>query len=222
MPIFIRGSIIGVVQMVNKHQGFFTKNDEAAFEMFAIYCGLALHHATLYDQIRKSEQKYKVALEVLCYHNTCSEEEYVNVEKDGIPEDLLGVDDYYFNPFQLEDYQKVRYSMFMFTDLFGLNMFDPSSLMKFTLTVKKNYRRVPYHNWTHGFSVANSMYSIIKRTQTIFSLPEVSNEIDFKKIKISFCVLSIKLSCLFECFQLGKHLTRKKVLINYRLEISKR
>lgn len=64
MPIYIRGSIIGVVQMVNKHSGFFTKDDEAAFETFAVYCGLALHHAKLYDKIKKSEQKYKVALEV--------------------------------------------------------------------------------------------------------------------------------------------------------------
>lgn len=30
----------------------------------------------LYDKIRKSEQKYKVALEVLSYHNQCGEEEF--------------------------------------------------------------------------------------------------------------------------------------------------
>lgn len=60
MPIYIRGNIIGVVQMVNKHKGYFTKDDEEAFETFAIYCGLALHHAKLYDKIIKSEQKYKV------------------------------------------------------------------------------------------------------------------------------------------------------------------
>lgn len=45
MPIFIRGTIIGVVQMVNKQNGVFLKQDEEAFETFAIYCGLALHHA---------------------------------------------------------------------------------------------------------------------------------------------------------------------------------
>lgn len=38
-------SIIGVVQMVNKIDGVFTKADEESFETFAIYCGLALHHA---------------------------------------------------------------------------------------------------------------------------------------------------------------------------------
>lgn len=45
MPIRIRGSIFGVVQMVNKLHGTFTKMDEESFETFAVYCGLALHHA---------------------------------------------------------------------------------------------------------------------------------------------------------------------------------
>lgn len=174
MPIFIRGSVIGVVQMVNKHSGYFTKDDERAFEMFAVYCGLALHHAKLYDKIRRSEQKYRVALEVLSYHNTCSEEEFQEALKDGIPKDPIDIDNYYFNPFQLSDYEKARYAVFMFVDLFGLNRFDKNSLIKFTLTVKKNYRRVPYHNWTHGFAVANSMYSVIKHSEKTFTSNEVS------------------------------------------------
>lgn len=45
MPIRIRGSIFGVVQMVNKLGGTFSKTDEESFETFAVYCGLALHHA---------------------------------------------------------------------------------------------------------------------------------------------------------------------------------
>ena len=70
MPICIRDQVIGVVQMINKIGGpVFTNEDEEAFEMFSVYCGLALHHAKLYDKIRRSEQKYKVALEVLSYHN---------------------------------------------------------------------------------------------------------------------------------------------------------
>ena len=38
------------------------QEDEEAFEVFAVYCGLALHHAKLYDKIRRSEQKYKVRM----------------------------------------------------------------------------------------------------------------------------------------------------------------
>ncbi|GJQ77896.1 hypothetical protein Trydic_g16148 [Trypoxylus dichotomus] len=168
MPIYIRGSIIGVVQMVNKHTGCFNKEDEEAFEMFAVYCGLALHHAKLYDKIRRSEQKYRVALEVLSYHNSCTEEEFQFALKDGIPDQVISIDDYYFNPFVVEDYEKARQSIYMFIDLFGLARFDKNSLLRFMLTVRKNYRRVPYHNWTHGFSVANCMYSIIKHSDNVF------------------------------------------------------
>ena len=97
-------SIIGVVQMVNKLDGVFSKSDEESFETFAVYCGLALHHAKvsftlnslvrlmcaatrgplalnslsplqLYEKIRRSEQKYRVALEMLSYHAQAPEEE---------------------------------------------------------------------------------------------------------------------------------------------------
>lgn len=40
MPIMIQGNVIGVVQMVNKTNGHFTKSDEESFETFAVYCGL--------------------------------------------------------------------------------------------------------------------------------------------------------------------------------------
>ena len=40
MPIMIQGNVIGVVQMVNKKNGNFTKSDEESFETFAVYCGL--------------------------------------------------------------------------------------------------------------------------------------------------------------------------------------
>ena len=83
MPIYIRGSILGVVQMVNKKSGAFTAQDMQAFEHFAIYCGLALHHARLYDKILKSEQKFKVAMDVLAYHRTCSVEEFRTIRSAG-------------------------------------------------------------------------------------------------------------------------------------------
>jgi hypothetical protein len=37
----------------------YLQEDEEAFQTFAVYCGLALHHAKLYDKIRRSEQKNK-------------------------------------------------------------------------------------------------------------------------------------------------------------------
>lgn len=37
---------------------------------------------------------------------------------------------------------KVRKALFMFVDLFGLERFDYETLVRFTITVKKNYRKV--------------------------------------------------------------------------------
>ena len=74
------------MQMVNKsgagqgEEAAFTEADEVAFKTFSVYCGLALHHAKLYDKIRRSEQKLKVSLEVLSYHNMATAAEVTSVE----------------------------------------------------------------------------------------------------------------------------------------------
>ncbi|GAB6030907.1 hypothetical protein CHUAL_007736 [Chamberlinius hualienensis] len=174
MPIFIRGIIIGVVQMVNKQYGSFTKADEESFEVFASYCGLALHHAKLYDKIRRSEQKYKVALEMLSYHNTSTTQELDTICETPFPDNTLGVDDFYFATYHIDSDEKTRYSIYMFKELFGLTKFDLGSLIRFILTVRKNYRRVPYHNWTHGFTVANCVFAIIKKSTVFTDLERLS------------------------------------------------
>ena len=184
MPIFIQGQVIGVMQMVNKHHGTFTAEDEESFELFAVYCGLALHHAKLYDRIRVSEQKYRVTLEVLSYHNCCTEGEFNTLQQlNGGPKEVeeaetqsvqqvtptvVGLDQFWFSAFSINDLEKVHNAVYMFVDLFGLNQFERDSLVRFMLTVRKNYRRVPYHNWTHGFAVANSMYVMLKRAPKAF------------------------------------------------------
>ena len=90
---------------------------------------------------------------------------------------------------------KVKKALFMFIDLFGLEKFDYNTLVcfvgeeniifhsrplkvRFFITVKKNYRAVAYHNWTHGFHVGNSVYSILKATPNVFKPLEVSMLID--------------------------------------------
>lgn len=173
MPILSRGSVIGVVQMVNKKSGTFTAEDEKAFETFAVYCGLALHHTKLFDQIKKSEHKYRVALEVLSYHNSCTEDEVSRCLDMDIQTPAVGLDDYYFCSYILSDFEKAAHTVYMFSDLFGLERFDKTTLIRFVLTVKKNYRRVPYHNWGHGFSVANTMFAVIKKTKDTFRFTEV-------------------------------------------------
>ncbi|KAI8773708.1 3,5-cyclic phosphodiesterase pde-5 isoform X1 [Biomphalaria glabrata] len=165
MPIFIRGVVIGVVQMVNKRNGTFTKADEQAFETFAIYCGLALHHAKLYEKIRRSEQKYKVALDVLSYHSQATAEEVKTLKDKPIPKSIKNITRYDFSPWAVMEDDKPVHCLYMFKILFQDIKYDLEDLMRFTLTVRKNYRSVPYHNWSHAFSVAHSMFTVLQTTQ---------------------------------------------------------
>ncbi|EDV27675.1 uncharacterized protein TRIADDRAFT_21752 [Trichoplax adhaerens] len=168
MPIFIRGNVIGVVQMVNKRSSVFTQQDEQSFETFAVYCGLALHHAKLYDKIRRSEQKYKVALEVLSYHSQCSHDELHSL-RNADPVYVASLARYDFDVKRITDKDIPGYVLFMFRDIFAQFRYDIEELMKFTLTVRKNYRKVPYHNWYHAFTVAHTMYTIIKKNPNLFT-----------------------------------------------------
>ena len=73
----------------------------------------------------------------------------------------------------MDDMLKVRKALFMFVDLFGMTRFEYETVVRFLITVKKNYRQVAYHNWTHGFHVANSIYSILKSSPGFFRPLEV-------------------------------------------------
>lgn len=174
MPIKVQGKVIGVVQMVNKRNAnSFHREDEVSFEIFSTFFGLALHHARLYDRIMRKEQKYKVALEVLSYHNTCREVEVTALlgDKENIDFDW---NDFYLDPFKFNEYEKCKGVIVMFSDLFDMTKFDVMTVSRFILTVKKNYRTVPYHNFDHGWSVAHSMYVILKNdTRMRFSYKKV-------------------------------------------------
>ncbi|XP_045509924.1 probable 3',5'-cyclic phosphodiesterase pde-5 isoform X1 [Colias croceus] len=162
MPVKVEGKVIGVVQMVNKrNSNYFDHEDEVAFEMFSTVFGLALHHAKLYDKIMRKEQKYRVTLEILSYHNTCRENEVQEILNSNLKVNI-NMDDFYLDPYKIDDFQKCKAVLAMFDDLFGLSNFDKTSVTRFVLTVRKNYRRVPYHNFDHGWSVAHSMYVMLK------------------------------------------------------------
>ena len=83
---------------------------------------------------------------------------------------------------------KVRKAIFMFVDLFGMERYNFEKLVNFMVTVKTNYRSVVYHNWSHGFHVANSIYSILKASPGIYTPYEVTQCIQKRDIRFIFAV----------------------------------
>ncbi|XP_014680246.1 PREDICTED: probable 3',5'-cyclic phosphodiesterase pde-5, partial [Priapulus caudatus] len=76
----------------------------------------------LYDKIRRSEQKYKVALEVLTYHNQCTEAEFEDLKEEPIPDMIESIPRFEFTDYLENDNdKKPMMSLYMFKDLFGLS-----------------------------------------------------------------------------------------------------
>ncbi len=75
----------------------------------------------------------------------------------------------------LDTVTKAQLAVTLFLDLVDPVGFDRDKLLRFCLTVSKNYRPIPYHNWEHAFSVAHCMYYVIKGVPQMFSEIEVSS-----------------------------------------------
>uniref|UniRef100_A0A8C8RZM5 Phosphodiesterase n=1 Tax=Pelusios castaneus TaxID=367368 RepID=A0A8C8RZM5_9SAUR len=170
MPIVSRGSVIGVVQMVNKISGSaFSKTDENNFKMFAVFCALALHCANMYHRIRHSECIYRVTMEKLSYHSVCTAEEWQNLMHCILPTHICKeIELYHFDIGPFEDVWPAIF-VYMVHQSCGATCFELEKLCRFTMSVKKNYRRVPYHNWKHAITVAHCMYAILQNNQGLFT-----------------------------------------------------
>ena len=71
-------------------------------------------------------------------------------------------------------------------------------LANFVLTVRNNYRDLPYHNWHHAMTVCHSMYCILMRNTEIFDAIErfsvlvacLCHDIDHRSISNQFLTLT--------------------------------
>ncbi|XP_059032554.1 cAMP and cAMP-inhibited cGMP 3',5'-cyclic phosphodiesterase 10A isoform X1 [Mustela lutreola] len=170
MPIVSRGSVIGVVQMVNKISGSaFSKTDENNFKMFAVFCALALHCANMYHRIRHSECIYRVTMEKLSYHSICTAEEWQDLMRFSLPVRLCKEIELFH--FDIGPFENMWPGIFVYMvhRSCGTSCFELEKLCRFIMSVKKNYRRVPYHNWKHAVTVAHCMYAILQNNHGLFT-----------------------------------------------------
>lgn len=66
MPVYNSGNeLIGVTQLINKHQGSFTSSDEEFMRAFNIQAGIALENATLFESVLIERQYQKDILQSL-------------------------------------------------------------------------------------------------------------------------------------------------------------
>uniref|UniRef100_A0A672I1U4 Phosphodiesterase n=1 Tax=Salarias fasciatus TaxID=181472 RepID=A0A672I1U4_SALFA len=166
VPIWNRThQIIGVAQILNRlDRKTFNDADQRLFEAFVIFCGLGINNTMMYNQVKKTWAKQSVALDMLSYHATCSKVEVDRLKAAKIPlSSELGIDEFHFNDFSLDNDAMITASLRMFLELGVVQKFkiDYEVLCRWLLTVRKNYRTVAYHNWRHAFNVSQCMFIMI-------------------------------------------------------------
>ncbi|XP_046371054.1 cGMP-specific 3',5'-cyclic phosphodiesterase-like [Haliotis rufescens] len=166
VPIFnSKMEIIGVTQLINKSNGMgFNENDENIIEAFSIFTGLGIHNCIMYENVCKLMAKQKVALEVLSYHATASEEETQKLVKADLPSaEEWGLYTYIFDDSEMDELDTCRAVIKIFCEVGAVEKLKVpyDVLCRWTLSVKKNYRPVTYHNWRHAFNVFQSMFTIM-------------------------------------------------------------
>lgn len=89
-----------------------------------------------------------------------------------------------FNSSKLSTLHAVKASANMFMSLAGslTHLFSQDKLLRFIVTVSKNYRPVAYHNWSHGFCVAQTMFAVLQSSTGHFSELEVLKPVWCKSI----------------------------------------
>ncbi|XP_008274254.1 cGMP-specific 3',5'-cyclic phosphodiesterase [Stegastes partitus] len=179
-------NVIAVCQLTNKRNRdsdeveAFNRYDERLLEDLAVYCGLALQYAQAVQITEERRASIEVTQEVLAYHITAAEEEIQALQEATIPpSESLNILDFHFSGFALPEDLTTQATIRMFLDLNLVQDFsiDYKSLCQWVLTVKRGYRNnVPYHNWNHALSTAQSMFAMLMATdqlQTIFSRLEI-------------------------------------------------
>uniref|UniRef100_A0A3Q0S0X2 Phosphodiesterase n=1 Tax=Amphilophus citrinellus TaxID=61819 RepID=A0A3Q0S0X2_AMPCI len=198
---------LAVCQLMNKQSRDsdemepFNRYDERLLEDLAVYCGLALQYAQAVQITEERRASIEVTQEVLAYHITAAEQEIQALQEATIPSaESLHILDFHFSGFGLPEDVTTQATIRMFLDLNLVQDFniDYKSLCQWVLTVKRGYRNnVPYHNWHHAVSTAQSMFAMLMSTgqlQNIFSRLEIlalmiatlNHDVDHRGVNNSF------------------------------------
>lgn len=164
--------IVAVASLINKMEAtrpsVFGAADVEIFEAFAAFCGLALHKTLLLQETKTQKQMLSVTMELMSYHSTARPDELQNFLKNA-PSSFVPAEDlrtFRFNAHQFDSDPDglARICVQMFQDLDYLRKFEieEEKLIRYVLTVKRNYRPVLYHNFGHAISVSHAMYLLVK------------------------------------------------------------
>ncbi|CAH1646463.1 unnamed protein product [Spodoptera littoralis] len=163
-PIREQTGIIGVGQLINKiTDPYFDGMDEEMALAFSIYCGVCILHSVVYQKIQEAHIRNALANELIMYHMKVTDAEVSRMLACTGFHQHPHVTTLHFNPRALPLRELPCYAAKMFADLGYDEKFNikPPKISRFILYVKKGYRDVPYHSWTHAFNVGQWAFAAL-------------------------------------------------------------
>ncbi|KAJ3307440.1 cGMP-specific 3',5'-cyclic phosphodiesterase [Kappamyces sp. JEL0829] len=173
VPIFgPTGEIVGVANLINKLDDLgqvteFSEADLSLFEGIALFCGLALHKTMLIEETLSQRQRLAIVMELISFHARIKPEEINQflTNEPALFEDKTVLASWQYDPhkFLNTDDNLVAISHQMFASLQYDKQYDipDFKLIDYLLTVRRNYRPVAYHNFTHAVSVTHALYTLV-------------------------------------------------------------
>ncbi|MEE6460330.1 hypothetical protein FKM82_000923 [Ascaphus truei] len=188
MPIVNKKEeIVGVATFYNRKDGKpFDEQDETLMESLTQFLGWSVLNTDTYDKMNKLENRRDIAQDMVMYHvkcsndemqdimptreklgkevADCSEDEIAQILKKHLPGPTkFDIYEFRFSDFDCTEIELVKCGIQMYYELGVVKKFQipPEALVRFMYAMKKGYRKVTYHNWRHGFNVAQTMFTLL-------------------------------------------------------------
>ncbi|OCU00091.1 rod cGMP-specific 3',5'-cyclic phosphodiesterase subunit beta [Xenopus laevis] len=188
MPIVNKKEeIVGVATFYNRKDGKpFDEQDEILMESLTQFLGWSVLNTDTYDKMNKLENRKDIAQDMVMYHVKCDKDEIQDIlptrekmgkevtecEEDEIAKILkqvlpgptkFEIYEFRFSDFDCTEIDLVKCGIQMYYELGVVKKFQipPEALVRFMYAMKKGYRKVTYHNWRHGFNVAQTMFTLL-------------------------------------------------------------
>ncbi|OBS77536.1 hypothetical protein A6R68_20075, partial [Neotoma lepida] len=188
MPIVNKKEeIVGVATFYNRKDGKpFDDQDEVLMESLTQFLGWSVLNTDTYDKMNKLENRKDIAQDMVLYHVRCDKDEIQAIlptrdrlgkEPADCEEDELGkilkeelpgptkfdIYEFHFSDLECTELELVKCGIQMYYELGVVRKFQipQEVLVRFLFSVSKAYRRITYHNWRHGFNVAQTMFTLL-------------------------------------------------------------
>ncbi|XP_027705446.1 rod cGMP-specific 3',5'-cyclic phosphodiesterase subunit beta [Vombatus ursinus] len=188
MPIVNKKEeIVGVATFYNRKDGKpFDEQDEVLMESLTQFLGWSVLNPDTYDKMNKLENRKDIAQDMVLYHvrcdkdeiqevlptrerlgrepMDCDEDELRAILKDELPGPTkFDIYEFHFSDLECTELELVKCGIQMYYELGVVKKFQipQEVLVRFLYSVSKGYRRITYHNWRHGFNVAQTMFTLL-------------------------------------------------------------